>query len=55
MKSQGSHFSGDTKLHVFLRTLYRIMIYRLYQYFGYTIHIVSFILVIRYFKQYIFA
>ncbi len=27
--------------------LYRITIYRLYRYFGYTIHIVSFILVTR--------
>ncbi len=35
--------------------LYRIVIYWLYWYIGYTIHIVSFILVTRYFKRYIFA
>ncbi len=37
------------------RALYHTMIYQLYRYFGFTIHIVSFILVVRYFKQYIFA
>ncbi len=35
--------------------MYHITIYRLYPYFGYMIHIVSFILVTRYFKRYIFA
>ncbi len=37
------------------RALYRIAIYRLYRYFSYMIHIVSFILVTRYFKRYIFT
>ncbi len=37
------------------RSLYHIMIYQLYRYFGYTIHIVSFNLVTRYFKLYIFV
>ncbi len=37
------------------RALYHIVIYQLYRYFGYTIHIVSFILVTRYLKQYIFT
>ncbi len=42
-------------LMLYTRALYHITIYRLYRYFGYTLHIVSFILVTRYFKQYIFA
>ncbi len=37
------------------RALYRMEVYRLYRYFGYTVHIVSFILVKQYFKQCIFA
>ncbi len=37
------------------RSLYHITIYRLYRYSGYTILIVSFILVPWYFKQHIFA
>ncbi len=35
------------------RDLYRVTIYWVYRYFGYTIHIVSFILVTRYFTRYI--
>ncbi len=37
------------------RVMYRIAIYQLYWYFGYMIHIISFIFVTRYFKRYIFA
>ncbi len=37
------------------RALYCIAIYKLYQFFRYTIYIVSFILDKQYFKQYIFA
>ncbi len=37
------------------QALYHVMIYRLYPYFGYMIHIISFILVTQYFKGYMFA
>ncbi len=42
-------------INIMIRALYHIAIYRLYRYFGYMIHIVSFILVTRYFKWYILA
>ncbi len=40
---------------IVIRALYCILMYQLYHYFGYTIDIVSFILVTRYFKRYIFV
>ncbi len=43
---EGSVLVGEReKIVVPTRALYRIAIYRLYRYFGYTIHITSFILV----------
>ncbi len=49
----GTFFPVPGLTHMY--ALYHITIYQLYRYFGYTIHIVSFILVTRYFRRYIFA
>ncbi len=55
LKNESHYHRTVYNAHVWDRALYCISIYWLYQYFGYTMHIVSFILVTQYLKRYIFA